>query len=218
MSESPTLKPSTSSPLLKKASQAVFWNTALLPILALLQLIFAVVIRRQFGLGSGAYDVLVGLMATLLLHSSVGIPVSLLKFLPEIVHSSGFPGLQRLFRDTLLIRLSLLCLLLSLLNLYADTIGVVLGLGHSGGTYLRLISVIALARATIDMMVRALNAFFAQKWSNIIQLAQVTLELTFVGVALLLGYEMNGVFGGLLSAALVVAFLSIGLTHGSWDA
>ena len=109
----------------------------------------------------------------------------------------------------------LLGLALGLMNLYAGSVADLLDLGPSGSTWLRLISAIALARAAVDMMTRALNAFFAQKWSNIIALVQVILELSFVGIALALGYEMNGLLGGLLGAALAVALLSVGIV--SWQ-
>ncbi len=209
MSDCPASESSMSSSLIAQVSRAALWNSVLVPLLGLFQLVFAVVIRRRFGLGSGVYDVLIGLMATLVLHSSVGIPTALLKFLPEIAHTAGPQALRRLLRDALATRLLLLTILLGLMNLYAETVAAILDLGPLGPTFLRMISAIALARATIDLMVRTLNAFFAQKWSNIIALVQVIFELAFVGIALMLGYQMNGALGGLLSAALVVALLSI---------
>ena len=154
-------------------------------------------------------------MATVLVQSGVAMPMALLKFLPEVAHSAGPRGSRRLLRDALTVRMLLLGLALGLMNLYAGSVADLLELGPSGSTWLRLISAIALARAAVDMMTRALNAFFAQKWSNIIALVQVILELSFVGIALALGYEMNGLLGGLLGAALAVALLSVGIV--SWQ-
>ena len=133
----------------------------------------------------------------------------------RVAHSAGPRGSRRLLRDALTVRMLLLGLALGLLNLYAGSVADLLELGPSGSTWLRLISAIAVARAAVDMMTRALNAFFAQKWSNIIALVQVILELSFVGIALALGYEMNGLLGGLLGAALAVALLSVGIV--SWQ-
>ena len=203
------------STLIEQVSHAAMWNAVLIPLLGLFQLAFAIVVRRHFGLGSGVYDVLIGLMATVLVQSGVAMPMALLKFLPEVAHSAGPRGSRRLLRDALTVRMLLLGLALGLLNLYAGSVADLLELGPSGSTWLRLISAIAVARAAVDMMTRALNAFFAQKWSNIIALVQVILELSFVGIALALGYEMNGLLGGLLGAALAVALLSVGIV--SWQ-
>ncbi|SVC35378.1 uncharacterized protein METZ01_LOCUS288232, partial [marine metagenome] len=49
----------------------------LLPLLGIFNLTFAVLIRRRFGLFSGVFDILLGLMSVLLFYSSVGIPTGL---------------------------------------------------------------------------------------------------------------------------------------------
>ncbi len=197
--------------LIAEVSRAALWNALLAPLLALFHLVFAIVVRRHFGLASGIYDVLLGVMGTVLVHSSVAMPVALLKFLPEVTHATGPRGTRRLLRDAAGIRLLLLGLAVALMNVFAESLAAVLELGTAGPTLLRLLSAIALARAVIDMMTRTLNAFFAQKWSNIIALVQGALELLFVGLALLLGYQMSGLLGGLLGAALMVMLLSAGV-------
>ena len=200
-----------SSSLIEQVSHAAMWNAALVPLLGLFQLAFAVVVRRYFGLASGVYDVLIGLMATVLVHSGVAMPMALLKFLPEVTHTVGPGGAPRLLRDAVMARLLLLGLALGLVNIFAEPLANTLELGPTGPFLVRVLSAVAIARATIDMMVRALNAFFAQKWSNVIALVQAILELAFVAVALVLGYRMIGLLGGLLGAALVVALLSVGV-------
>ena len=44
----------------------------MLPVLAVFNLIFAVLIRRRFGLLSGVYDVLMGLVKSVLQYSALG--------------------------------------------------------------------------------------------------------------------------------------------------
>ena len=210
-----TLGSRAPSTLIEQVSHAAMWNAALIPLLGLGQLAFAVVVRRHFGLGSGLYDVLIGLMATMMVHCSVAMPTALLKFLPEVAHTAGPLGPRRLLRDAVTVRLLLLGLALVLMNVYAGWVSDLLELGPSGPTWIRLISAIALARSAVDMMTRALNAFFAQKWSNIIALVQTSLELALVGIALALGYQMSGLLGGLLGAALVVALVSVVIV--SWQ-
>ena len=196
-------------PLIEDVSRAAFWNVLLLPLVGIVNLAFAVLIRRRFGLFSGVYDVLIGLTSALVQYSSFGIPMGLTKFLPEVHVTSG-PRLGPFLRDAVILRLLLLALLLIPLNLFAEGLARGFGLGPSGVTYLRLISVLALSRAGLDLAMRALNAFFDQLWSNLLSLAQVVLELALVGSALLLGYEMGGVLVGLVASGVVGVLLSAG--------
>ena len=56
---------SESRPLAQQASRAAFWNLVLLPLLGMFNLAFSVLIRRRFGLLSGIYDILLGLMSVI---------------------------------------------------------------------------------------------------------------------------------------------------------
>ena len=77
--------------LLHRVADSMFWNTTLLPAITLLNLVASVLIRRAFGLESGVYDILLGITNTLLVYSSLGIPPSLPKLLPELEEAAG-PG------------------------------------------------------------------------------------------------------------------------------
>ena len=180
------------------------------PVLALLSLVFAVIIRRRFGLFSGVYDVLLGLATALLNYSSVGMPIGLTKFLPEIAAAAGSGALGRFLQQVVAIRLLLLGVILVPLNIFAEPLAHAFDLGSSGPTFLRLLTGLVVARAIVDLMVKALNAFFAQWWSNLLSLAQAAIDLALVGLVLLLGYRMAGVLGAMIASSSVVAVLSIG--------
>lgn len=195
-------------PLLQQASRAAFWNALLLPLLSLANLAFAVLIRRRFGLFSGVYDVLLGLLSALLLYSGVGIPASLPKFLPEVATLSGSSAVRRFLRQACFIRLACLGVLLVPFNLFADPLAQQLGLGPDGPLYIGLLSGLAMARALLQLMSQTLNAFFQQFWSNLFALLQALLDILIVGLTLLAGFEMAGVLGGLLVSAAVVAIAS----------
>jgi O-antigen/teichoic acid export membrane protein len=200
-------------PLLQQASRAALWNALLLPLLSVLNLAFAVVIRRRFGLFSGVYDVLLGLLSALLLYSGVGIPSALSKFLPEVAALSGAQAVGRFLRQAAIIRLGCLALLLVPLNLLAEPVSSKLGLGPDGPIYIALMSGLTVARAVLQFMSQALNAFFAQLRSNLFALAQAALDIALVGLALFVGFEMAGVLGGLLASASVVALASVTSTR-----
>ena len=208
--QGPGRPPDTRVSLISKVSRAALWNALLSPVLGVLQVAFAVLIRRRFGLFSGVYDVLLGLTSTVVQYSGVGIGTALLKFLPEVSETAGVGPARRLLRDAVLVRMLLLLLVLVPLNLFADSIVQLLELGPSGRLYIGLVSGLAAARAVLEMMFRTLNAFFAQMWLNLITVLQALLELAIAGAMLALGYQMGGVFAGLVAAGAVAAVLSLG--------
>ena len=197
-------------PLIQQASRAAFWNAVLRPVLALFSLVFAVLIRRQFGLFSGVYDVLLGVVVALLNYSSVGIPVGLTKFLPEIDAESDGMVLRRFLQQVVAIRLLLLGVILVPLGIFAEPLARAFDLGAGGPAYLRLLTGLVVARAIFELMVQTLNAFFAQLWSNLLSLARAAIDLALVSLVLLFGYRMAGVLGAMIASSSVVAVLSIG--------
>src|SRR5688572_7094856 len=77
------------SGLLHHVTRGVFWNTALLPVVALTGVLLSVLVRRVFGLESGYYDVALGVANSLLFYSSLGLAGSLPKFIPELQLAGG---------------------------------------------------------------------------------------------------------------------------------
>lgn len=187
--------------LLHRASRAAFWNAVLLPLISVVDLAFAIVIRQRFQLDSGIYDAVLGLMATILLYSSAGIPTSLTKFLPELEHEAGPRGARVFLRRAVGLRLGLLAVVLVPLNLFAEQVAGVMNLGPSGVLYVRILTGLVVGRALLELSIKALNAFFAQLRANLLQLAQRTLDFALVGLMLLAGYDMGGVLGALLASA-----------------
>lgn len=198
--------------LVSQASQAAFWNASLLPLVAIFNLAFAVIVRQKFGLFSGVYDIVLGLSSAFILYSSVGIPVSLTKFLPEIESSRGTVALLRFLRHASVFRLLVLVLVLVPFNILAIPIAERLDLGADGATYLRLLSVLVVARAVLDLVSKVLNTFFAQLWVNLMALTQSALNFGLVNLALLLGYGMSGVMGALMVSSLVLSLIGASYT------
>lgn len=200
-------------PLIERTGRAAFWNAVLLPLLALLNLAFSVVVRRRFGLLAGVYDTCIGVLATVLLVTSLGIPTSLTKFLPEVEVGSGRRAVAMLLRRVATVRLLLLAAALVPMNLFAEPLAAWLDLGDEGVLLLRLLTVLVVARALIDLSIKTLNAFFAQLHSNLLALLQGGLDIVLVGVALVGGYQIGGVIGMLAVSALVTAATGAGWVH-----
>jgi O-antigen/teichoic acid export membrane protein len=195
--------------LLHKISRSVFWNALLLPLIALLNAVLSVLIRRGFGLQSGIYDVLIGLMASVILYSSLGIPNSLTKWVPELQVTRGSAAVASFLRIALAARLGLLVLILVPLNLGAEPLAELLRLGASGELYIRLVSVLILGRAILEIAIQGLQAFLAHLSAGLLSLAQAALDPALIALSFVLGYGMGGTFLGLATSATTLSVVAL---------
>ena len=182
----------------------------MLPVLAVFHLVFSVLIRRRFGLFSGVYDVLMGLTKSVLQYSSLGIPTSLTKLLPDVGATRGASGLRRFLWRAALVRFLALGAGLVALWAFSGPLIVQLQLGADGVLYLQLVAGLLVAQAVIEVAAKVLNTFFAQMWTNGLALLQSALDILLAATALFLGYEMVGVLSALATSAGLVAIVSIG--------
>jgi O-antigen/teichoic acid export membrane protein len=197
------------SSLLHKISRSVFWNALLLPLIAFLNAVLSVLIRRGFGLQSGIYDVLIGLMASVILYSSLGIPNSLTKWVPELQVTRGHAAVASFLRIAFAARLGLLVLILVPLNFGAEPLAGLLGLGSNGVLYIRLVSVLILGRAIFEIAIQGLQAFLAHLSAGLLSLAQAALDPALIALSFVLGYGMGGTFLGLATSATILAVLAL---------
>ena len=195
--------------LLHKVSRSVFWNALLLPLIAILNAVLSILIRRGFGLQSGIYDVLIGLMASVILYSSLGIPNSLTKWLPELQITRGRAAMASFLRGALLVRLGFLALILIPLTLSAEPLSGYLGLGPDGALYLRIVAVLILGRAVFEIAIQALQAFLAHLSAGLLSLAQAALDPALIALSFVLGYGMGGTFLGLAISATVLSVVAM---------
>ena len=194
--------------LLRRAARSLAWNALLLPLVTALNLAAAVLIRRTFGLESGRYDVLIGLLNTLLFYSSLGIPVSFTQFLPQ-VESSG--GGRRAVRAFVLragaLRLGLAVMAVVAVNLLARPLAARLPLGEGAPALVALLSLVLLLRAATEVAVRTLQALLRHLAANLAQLLQAFALAAALAAVLARGGGMQAVLAALaLAAALVAAF------------
>lgn len=191
--------------LLHHVSRAVFWNTALLPAVALAGILLSVLVRRSFGLESGYYDVALGVANSILFYSSFGLAGSLPKFIPELQLSGGKRAAATLIRRLGAIRLAIVIALVIPLAIWAEPLARSLELGTDGALYLRLISAVLIGRAVLDFAYRALESFFHQLSVNVLSLAHGVLDLSLVALVVALGLRLTAVIGALGVSAVVMA-------------
>jgi O-antigen/teichoic acid export membrane protein len=191
--------------LLHQVSLAVFWNTALLPLVALSGILLSVLVRRRFGLESGYYDVALGVANSILFYSSFGLAGSLPKFIPELQLSGGKHAAAALIRRLGALRLVIVIALVIPLVIWAEPLARVLELGADGARYLRMIAAVLVGRAVLDFAYRALESFFRQFSVNMLSLAHGILDLSLVVLVIALGLRLTSVIGALGVSALAMA-------------
>ncbi len=194
--------------LLRDTSRSVFWNSTLLPLVSALGLLTSVFIRRAYGLESGTYDVLLGLMNSILFYSSLGLAGSLPKFLPEVQVASGRREVMRLLRRLFLARFAVLAVLLVLLNVWAEPLARQFSLDAGGRRGLYLLTPLLAARAVLELSYRALDSLFQQLRVNLLSLLNGALDLVLIALAVAGGWSIPGVVGALAASALATAAIA----------
>jgi O-antigen/teichoic acid export membrane protein len=195
--------------LFHRVSASVFWNTLLLPVVTVCAVATSVLVRRRFGLASGSYDILLGLASTVLFYSSLGIPTSLMKTLPEREVVGGRGAVIRLLWRACSARLAVLVVFIVLLNFFAGPIAERLHLGPDGVFHIRLLGALIVVRAAIELVVYTLFAFLAQLQVNLLVLLQSVLDPLFIAVALVLGHGIDGVMVALAASGVVITIVGL---------
>ena len=187
--------------LLHQVSRGIFWNTALLPLVAVSGILLSVLVRRSFGLDSGYYDAALGIANSILFYTSLGLSTSLPRFIPELQLTAGRQAAMQLIARLGSIRVAVAAAVVVILAVWAEPLALMLDLGSSGPAYLRLLSALLIGRAALDIAYRALESVFQQVSVNVLSLVHGLLDLAFVGVVVLLGVGMAGVIGALGSVS-----------------
>lgn len=207
--------------LIQQTGRAAFWNAVLFPLKALLGLAFTVIVARRFELDAGIYNAAMGVVTSIVMFTTLGIPTSLTKFLPEIQASSGAAAVVVFLRRVAAYRLALAAAVLVPLNLFATPLAGWLDLGAEGVFMLRVASVLVVTRAVFELCIRSLNSFFGQLRSNLLDLLQGSLELVLAFAAVIAGWSIGGVFAVVVLAAVIAAVVGIRVvlrTLGELDA
>jgi O-antigen/teichoic acid export membrane protein len=188
--------------LFDRVSRSIAWNALLLPLITVLNALTSILVRRGFGLHSAAYDILLGLSNTLLFYTSLGIPTSLSKFLPEREHEGGRAAALGFLQQAGSLRVGLLVATLVPVNVFAEPLAARLLLGEHGALYIHVVSALAIGRATFELVIEGLHSNLGQLSVNLLTLSQAVGEPTLIGLALFLGYGIGGVVGALAISAL----------------
>ena len=195
------------SSLAHRVSRSLFWNAVLVPVAFVLSAVMSILIRRTFGLRSGIYDVVSGLVGSVLLYSSLGLSTALTKFLPELEVARGRHAVVEFLGRAVGARLAVLVAIMVPMNAFAPAVAAHLHLGEQGALLVRLATAMVAARAALDLGVKTLNAFLAQREVNVLAIVQAFTDPAFIAIAIAAGWGIPGVIGALAASS---AFMALG--------
>lgn len=195
--------------LLTRVSRSMFWNATLLPLIAVSNFALAILIRRHFGLESGRYDVLLGILNTLLFYSGVGLPNCLNRFLAELEVRGEAGRIRSFLLWSGVYRFAILAAVGLSVYLAAERLSAFLSLGPDGAGLLRILLLLVFARAMLDFVHRSLQGLLHHLHANVAQLVQAVLAPALVLGAMLAAdaLRLYSVFPLLAVAAATAALL-----------
>ncbi|MFQ6015650.1 MAG: lipopolysaccharide biosynthesis protein [Anaerolineae bacterium] len=182
-------------PLSKRVSGAVFWNTLIIPIRAVLSLLSSVVVVRALGTESYAiYALVISTAATVVAFGGLGLDVSIQKFIPEVYKRNARPGSVAFLKTVILIKLGIFTAIVVLLNLFPTFFARLFSINTTVRFFLAIVGVITLFQAGADSLEAFLTSMFDRKSTNINNLVASVLKPSLVIAAVLLGQELAGIF------------------------
>lgn len=206
-------RPALDDALLGRVARAMFWNAALLPLITLLNLVAAYLLRRTFLLESGVYDVVIGLVAALMIYSGLGLPMTLGQYVPALLRAGGRAAAVPFIRRVYAMRVATLVLAVVALNALAIAWpGAFAGLGEAR-VYLHLASALLLARGITDLAVKSLQALLQHLTANVVQLLQAAMTVIALLAVLAAGRGIPSfllvLVAGAFGIALVATLLAV---------
>lgn len=201
------------STLLPRAARSMVWNATLLPLISVFNLASSVLIRNYFGLASGLYDALIGVVNTLMLWPGLGIPVAFTQFIPELGRRDDRRCLWAFICRAGALRLLSLVLFLIPVNINAVAVGELFHLGDHGATLVHLASALALLRSGHELALKTLQALLSHLAANTIQLAQAVLAMVGLAVTLWAGLGMPQLMVALIVASSLLLVIAVSVVR-----
>lgn len=198
------------SPVLgHQVSEAVFWNSVMFPISMVLGALTSVWVVRYLGAQQFAvYVLLTSVINTVTRYSSFGLPRSIARFLPELRRLDDGPRkIRSLLRLSVLVRLGLTMLGISVLYLFTARTGSFLGLERSG-LFLAIVSTGVVLVGLHEIGTYLLHGLFRQRDVNVINLIVGVLQPSLLILFILLGFGITGILLALVASSGLACVLS----------
>lgn len=195
--------------LAQRASGAMFWNAAFLPIKAIVSLTVSVVVVRVLHLENYAMlTVVTSLLSTLGTYSDLGIIRALPRFIPEVEVSQGHHAVRQLILVVVGIKTGVYVILIAVINIWSDYFISLFGLGDQGRLLLVFISVLMMLGSFSDVTIQLLYTYFKQKITNILDLLNSLINPLLTIAFVLAGWKVVGVLMALTITTVIAVALS----------
>ncbi|MBN1483420.1 MAG: oligosaccharide flippase family protein [Chloroflexia bacterium] len=202
-----------SDSLRSRVSGAMFWNTVLFPLKAVISFAASLVVVNGLKVsGFGTYSSLLAAATIIGQYTDLGVERTLPKFLPEIELRFGRRGVRLFLQWVLGFKLITYVLILTALRTWAPFFADFFDLPGGGGGLIAILGALVVLGSLSNIMVQILITFFKQKVTNLLDILTALFQPILTAVLVLLGY---GVFGAVLSL-LVTTVLILGLQF--WQA
>jgi len=191
-----------------RVSKAMFWNTILFPVKAVLHFVASLIVANQLKIGGfGAYTSLQVAAATISLYTDLGLERSLPKFLPEVEARFGRRGVRLFLQWILGLKFVLLLIVVSILQAGAPFFASYFQLPPSQTWLITIVCILIVLGSLSNIMIQILFAFFKQKAYNLLEILTVVLQPMLTVTLVLLGYGVAGALVSLLVTTVVIVSL-----------
>lgn len=195
--------------LAQRASGAMFWNAAFLPVKTIVALAVSVVVVRVLHLENYAMlTVVTSLLSTLGTYSDFGIIRALPRFIPEVEVSQGHHAVRQLILVVVGIKTGIYVILIAVINVWSDYFIALFGLGSQGRLLLIFISILMMLGSFSDVTIQLLYTYFKQKITNILDLLNSLVNPVLTIAFVLAGWKVVGVLLALTITTVIAVALS----------
>jgi len=188
--------------LARQTTQAMAWNAALAPVVAVIALVGTLVVARRLSLDQyGIYAIAGALVFTLLAYGDLGMSAGVSRFLPEMVERRGRRGAVALLSSVLALRVVIFAALILSLLLLPRAWMRLFRLPADGPSILIYVGLIVLTDALATTFLYVLTARFRLKTVNLMQAGYGVTQAALLIVASGAGWGVPGVLGAMVAGS-----------------
>lgn len=201
--------------LAERVTNAMFWNSVLLPVKTALAFGSSVVVVRSLTQTDYAiFGLVIAMLTTIATYSDLGIENSLQKFLPEIEHRFGRDGIIRFMGGLLVFKFALLAAVFVGMYVYWEGLVAYFQLGAGASAYFLAIALLLIFGILSDFGLQFLLTYFHQKATNSMDIVFSIVQPILVVLFVWLGWGVPGVLYARLLATCVYVLLGAFFVRG----
>jgi O-antigen/teichoic acid export membrane protein len=202
--------------LAERVTNAMFWNSVLLPVKTLLTFASSVIVVRALSQGEYAtFAAVIALLNTIGLWSDLGIENALQKFIPEVEKRFGRSGLIQFIGTLLAFKFALLTIILAFLYVFWDGVVAYFRFGASASPFFLAITLLLFLGILSDFALEFLLTYFHQKATNSMDIIFAIVQPILVVLFVWFGWGVPGVLYARVLASLAYVLLGAAFARQS---